>query len=440
MTYVVGKNKRILDFIIYSAIIFIVGYFLVSLNYSNSRNDVLLSLFAIGIYSFIAIVSNKSNINIRKNFHIFVFIFFFMAPLQQYTTDIVLWRGNGLAVSYSHNDYLKTSFLVLLAMVIFDVGYLTSKSRVKSDDKTEKNTISLNQSRAWILVLMSSVAFLILALTNNIVEKNNFIGNINLYTQVCNMLRFIPVCSLLFSWMYVKEYGWKNRRLLTFVVLFESLLIFFPIWGVLARYILFGTYIVLYSFWYSDSKYKSVYFAIIFLGFCTSFSELRYNTSISNIIQGFTLNFNSPDFDAFQITMAGVKYVDEFGSFNFLNIISSLLFIVPRSVIPWKLESTGALVVRHYGSWFENVSSSIFLEFYAAAGIIGVILLSFLLGRIICKIDSYSSTDNYIQKTVFCIITGLSIYIFRGSMLAAFAFTGGVLLSVFFLYYICRIK
>ena len=56
------------------------------------------------------------------------------------------------------------------------------------------------------------------------------------------------------------------------------------------------------------------------------FSETRHMTSFRDIILNRTINFNHVDFDAHQLLMASIKYVNNNHIFYGFNIFFSLFF------------------------------------------------------------------------------------------------------------------
>lgn len=169
------------------------------------------------------------------------------------------------------------------------------------------------------------------------------------------------------------------------------------------------------------------------------FSETRHMTSFRDIILNRTINFNHVDFDAHQLLMASIKYVNNNHIFYGLNIFSALFFLLPRSVWKGKAEGTGSIVMKYFGSWQLNVSTPLVAELYTAFSIRGVILGFLLLGKMIYKIDQWSYSYEPIKISLFCLFAGMTTYILRGSLLASVAFTGGLVVSMFFTFFVCKI-
>lgn len=416
--------------------------FVLSMDYSSVEFLPVFLLMLIGAISFYNIITSEKNVDLRRTMYIFFFFFFFMAPLQQYTTGTVLWRSTGLKTTYTSGDYARSAFAVLLLILFFEIGY--SKSKFLNKKKQEKTVVEgVQRLRSYtyvILLFVSSFAFAILLLTDNIKNTNHILGTVEINSQFVNVLRYLPVCSLLIILINCSCYGFKNKVLYIILIVTQVLILFFPFWGSMPRYILLGTYVVFYTFFFSKSKYKSVYFLIFFLGFGFTFSSFRSSDSFRDIMNEVAFNFNHADFDAYQMLMATIRYTDETGMVYGKNILSALMFIVPRAIWKGKMESTGSLVARFFGSRQENVSSPLVGEFYFAASWIGIFVLGWAFGNLANCIDKFDKTDSYIKKITFCIFSGMMTYIQRGSLLATLAFTGGLLVATTFIYLLTKIR
>jgi hypothetical protein len=172
----------------------------------------------------------------------------------------------------------------------------------------------------------------------------------------------------------------------------------------------------------------------------SAFNIFKYGGTASDFVLLKQVDFVNVDFDAYQMLMATMKYTDENGFCFCGNFLSGFLCMFPRSIFNFRMEATGALVVRYYSSGFENVSCPIFAEFYFALGWFGVIIGSLLLGKIIKIIDSFDNTSSTLKRSIFCLFSGLSIYIFRGAFLPTWAFTTGLLISLFIAYWISQLQ
>lgn len=437
------SKYSITNFITYTIIAVSTFSFILSLDFSNANYILVFCLLLIGVISFFNIIACKKNVSIRRTIYIFIYFFCFMAPIQQYTSGTTFWKSTGLKVMYTDKDYLRAAIAVLIYILFFEIGYRFQILRLK---KGKQETVGFNVPRYFksntfnILLLVSTISFLILLGTNNITESNRILSRVEVDVQFINVLRYTVVCSLLVALVHCKRYGYTNKIFYVLVIGVETLVIFFPFWGSMPRYILLGTYVVFYSFFFSKSRYKSMYFLIFFLGFGFTFSGIRSSDSIHSIMNDVVFNFNHVDFDAFQMLMGCFKYVEKNGVCYGKNIISALLFLLPRSIWKGKMENTGSLIARYFGSWHENVSAPIVAEFYFVGGWLAIILLSIMFGEIIKKMDAFDNDEYCFKKIVFCLFAGMMIYMQRGSLLATFAFTGGLLVATLFVNILCRVR
>ena len=98
------------------------------------------------------------------------------------------------------------------------------------------------------------------------------------------------------------------------------------------------------------------------------------------------------------------------------------------------MEATGCLDVSSGGSWFKNVSCPLQAEMYFAFGTFGVIILSVFLGLLVCWLDSRCEEEFHFYKGLFAILSGVTLYVMRGSLLSTFSFTVGIMLAYWGVY------
>ncbi len=436
------KREAVIDAYIYAAIIIaVVLPFLFSIDYRKMSIDVIFTFFLIGIFSFFRIATSKENICLTRTAYVFTFIFFFMAPLQQYSSGIVFWSDDDLNVTYSSADYFSANMAIILFIVFFEIGkkkclHIKKNSRLRG---SAMGNITFTKNVSVKLMLMSTAAFLLLLITNNVFSTGSSYAYTAVYSQLINILDYFPICSLLF---YIMSNGKKIEKkylLFIFVIAIECIVLFFPLWGKMARFMLFGTYLAIFSILFPHAKYKSLYFAAFIIGFCYFFSATRYMTSLKNVFIP-QIDFNNVDYDAYQMIMLAMKYVNERGISFGLNILSALMFLVPRGIWQGKMIGSGSIFAGYYGSWQLNVSTPLVAEAFFAFGWLGLAVVGIITGKIVRKIDSWIDATNYYKRGTFCIFSGMTIYIMRGSLLASLAFSFGLLLAMLFIGLICRVR
>lgn len=436
------------DFVAYLAVIAITIMELMQLDYGNANVNVVVQFLIMGTYFFIRIVKHKTNISIFRMVYIFCYIFFFMAPIQQYTSGTVLWRSNGYVLNYTDSDYIKANLAIMLFMLVFDMSYHYFCKRRLSKSKwikhnhigMEKRSLGLSTSTSLLLLTVSILAFMLLVVTNNLTSMSTIVSNSSVNMQLQYILRFIPVvCLMVMVICYESDKGFNTKFSLV-VYTIECVIIFFPLWGNMARFFLLGSYVVVFSLFFANrTKKKSLLVLLFVVGFCFAFSDLRYITSLADL-KTTAINFNHVDFDAYQMLMGMMHYVKEEGISFGQNIISALAFLIPRELWAGKLEASGAIVISYYGSWFKNVSMPLVAEAFFAFEWIGLIAFALIFAKLSSRIDEWSNEINPFKRCIFCLIAGMSIYIMRGALLAAFAFVFGILLAIIFICTLCKTK
>lgn len=434
-----------IDIIVYLIIALTTIKYLFSLSYSSSEPLVIFSFFFNGIIFFFRIVKINDGINVLRTGYIFAYVFFFMAPLQQYTDHVVLWRQNGLSAVYDDNDYLYANILVFAMIVFVELGYnyyekgINEKKCIDAVINEEKS-ISIDLIKTFILVIFSTGCFIFLMISGNIFSRKMIVSNSSIDAQLRNILAFAPVVTLLLLLMNKKQKNNIVNYLFLFLVVSEIAVIFSPFWGAMSRFLLFGVYVIIIAYYFRNGRFKSFYFLFLFLGFCFVFTNTRHNSNILTWLSDNSFNFKHVDYDAYQLFLAGIKYTKVNGICFGQNIISALLFLLPREIWNGKFEGSGNIVVTYFGSWQNNVSFPLIGEFYFSFGIIGIIVLSFVIGKIICKLDSWTQSKNQWKQIIFLLSVGFTIYILRGSLLSSLSYYGGLLLTVLFTDLICKIK
>lgn len=432
---------RKLDFVIYIFIIASTIWLLTSFGIRQGEIEVYLSFVLVGIISFIEAVHTSSNINIKRTVNIFSYIFFFIAPWQQYTENVSLWSGNGLSLKYDDSLYLKANLIIIVSLGLFNgvYNYCHKKDITMLEQREEVVQYVVSKQSKFILTAISTISFLILGVTGNLMGNGLTIGDSSINSQLWNMIRFFPVCAIV---LYAMAYG-DMRHMMKYksfdFILIIFLIIYFPFWGNMARFLLLGTYVVILALLFKNNKNKSLYFLLFYVGFIVGFSSIRRATSISALMN-VSINFCHVDFDAHQILMTLIKYTDEQGMVFGKNIISALAFIIPRSIWSGKMLNSGGIAASYYGSWFTNVSSPFFGELYFSLKWLGVVVGSIVLAFVALKIDSWDESLNLMKRGTFCIAVGMTIYICRGSLIASMAFTLGLILALFIISKVAKVE
>ncbi len=431
-----APSFHIVDLVVYIATSIVTLLFLFGIDYSTADTSVVISFLAIGIYSFIAIIRPGRCFSIHKMYFIFNYIFFFMAGLQIYCSGEILWLTSGMLVSYTSADYLTANIAIILSGVCFDFAYTLAKSGYKPIKLVNKpksmdtGKIKMSDNALYVLIGFSTMAVALLFITGNMFGDNtNAFGSVaTINSQLPKMLRYIPVSTFILYVVYRGVKSFKKELWVLLVLSAEILVCFFPL-GHLARFFLLGTYLVIIALLFSDIKYQSAIWALMFFGFCFLFSDLRSLKDLASATLS-SINFVHVDFDAHQFVINCIKHTDKAGICYGMNILSAFAFIIPRSIWSGKMESTGTIVSESFHSRQGNVSSPLVGEMYFAFSWFGVVFLSLILGYVIQRIDSWFDNKDGFKRGTYCIIAGMSIYVLRGSLLSTLAYTLALILTL----------
>lgn len=120
-------------------------------------------------------------------------------------------------------------------------------------------------------------------------------------------------------------------------------------------------------------------------------NALRYTNSTLRDITAVT--YTSPDFDGFQQIVNTVTYVERHGYTWGNEVLSAVLFFVPRSLWEGKAASAGAAIARDAGYAFTNLSLPVHAELYLQFGLAGVGLGMIALGYFASRLDDAWLSD-----------------------------------------------
>lgn len=437
------SKTTFVDGIIYLLICMLSCFLIANFNYTRKDPLVLFSFAVMGIYFLSSIIFCKKNISLKRLFYIFNYVFMFLAPLNQYCSGIVLWRGNGLGVEYTDYDYLYINILILLFCMIFDIIY----NYKKPAKQNWLNVVSQKQGsyKAFLIIdLISVVVFTFLLLSHNIFGLESAdTQNSNLGTQLVYIMKGIPIGVLSYQIIYWHK-NIKHKKLLITIPIVEILIIYFPFFGTVSRFLLFGAYLTIISLLFANAKHKSFFPLLFVLGFGFVFSAFNFfkNHGLYEVTS-FSLNavnFNHVDYDAYQLFMATVYYTKHYGICYGHNILSVIFGFIPRSIWVGKALPSGEIVIGTLGSWFTNVSCPWIAEWYFAFSFLGIVLGAVVSGVLFKMIDSYFDGDHSpLMRGIFAILTGFSIYILRGSLLPTWNYTFAIILAFIAIHIVYKI-
>ncbi|MDD7681147.1 MAG: O-antigen ligase [Stecheria intestinalis] len=449
------RKKRFKTFSQIDRIIFLVCFIFLILDFISSFNGdknlfiqlqfLLLEILCLGFYAY-----DKKPYSIHKFILLYLLIFAGFAPLKQYINNSNLW---GVALN-TDAEWAYANFIVVIFLFTLEISYWILFKNVKIHHVTlhsaSTRVINVKHKEEYVLKGKSMLLLSILEIlsivymgTHRMIITLNRNGNFSVGTAdtitifLNYILRsFCVACLILYILKDRKGYilASKNERnIFKAITFFSVAIVFFPFWGSIPRFLLFAVYIMILILIFPNLQLKSLLLLLTIFGFdfiFPAFNFFKYN-GFSNISEFalYNANFDHYDFDAHQLLIATIQFVENNGLLWGMNILSAIFCFIPRSIWKSKCIPTGNAIFRYANASFDNVSCPIYAEFYAAFGLIGVILLTVIFVYVIRYIEKgYSSNNTYIKGTCI-IVMGMIIYIMRGAMLPTFSYTLAILLS-----------
>lgn len=379
-------------------------------------------------------------------------MFFFFAAVVQYLYERFPWVG-----ALDDKDLLFANMILLLwtAGVVLgsSISKLWRKKRIRivvGKNKSsslpifyDKGIKDINEGILYALTLANlliavfrvrniGVMNLLARATSSIVYADNS----SLSMLIAHLLEAVSYFSVIVAVLYYKR---KSRKLgLVVVNIMCLLLAYFPTG--LARYaaasIYLGVAITIF-----DGLKKGRLFPLLFLaGFIVvlpllnafrnmSFENVSLVAQLQKIMSNAFTEWLEGDYDAYTLLVLTIKHVQTNGIAYGYQFLGVLLFWVPRSFWPDKPIGSGHTVATALGWEFTNLSCPLPAEGYINAGIIGVILLSIILGIVFNKIDTmfwahyFQKCDNVIWlDLLYPVICIYVFFISRGDMLSSVAY------------------
>jgi hypothetical protein len=160
----------------------------------------------------------------------------------------------------------------------------------------------------------------------------------------------------------------------------------------------------------------------------SSFSEVLANPKI--ITDSFSTevllsNFNTINFDAYINFLATIDYVSNEGFSFGKQLLSALLFFIPRSIWESKPNTSGEFIgdylIENYNFWFNNISNPFVSEAYLNFGFLGIILFAIILAFFFSKMLLFLKSDDYLKKVLAFFAAIHMVYFLRGDFTNGFS-------------------
>lgn len=444
------KKHIVMNFLLFGAVVLYV-LFIVT-NPIGLSKSIYLTFFANLLIVMVGILSSRSPISLNKIALYFILIFLVIVPFYQLTSGYAPRE-----MDLTHAEILYTNLLIFLWCLFYLMSY-----NVDIGSKKSMTTEPLNiPNSKWFYSFLvgCSVISLILAIgligfSNLFIRGEAYLDKGTFSIMIDLLIRSIPVISLsVFLWTKKKKIDLFSPVIMNSLIVLLGVIVFILNYPVsLSRYMTGAVYlgIIVSGFEFSLFKGKRfdvlilvtiiVIFPIMYLFKFYTLEQILTTTNLTNIN-----NYNSLDFDAFQMIGRTIRYTESVGLQLGGQLRSVVLFFMPRAIIDLKGIPSGELVASFQKVSFINLSSPMVAEGYIDFGVIGVMMYAVVFGKIAKYFDrTVYKTDKiknhvYFNEIAFPFLLGFSVYLYRGALQPSFLRLMGFFLFLIILFVVCKV-
>jgi len=389
-------------------------------------------------------VFDKETKPIQLMFWFFHVNIMFFPALSQVLNNSFYWYPYNPEL-YDKSTLFDASGLITIGISSFAIGtWLNSALMKKNNLITQKGWLTsqiraTRSSRILLLVLAMLQAGFILYFgyeyyMGTRLSITTYSRTLSLVEQgfSFNLPRSIGLGSLLFL-VVLLRHQWKQKNrfsleivLILMLILGTNFIINFPLG--LARFWIFG-FLTSIIFILIPLRTPFLRAAFIMGYSIAQFTIFPWFSLITRNITGlkdFSLvairNYlQHGDFDTFQQMVNITSYLHDSGFEYGRNILSVILFFIPRSL--WeKADPLGPAAAEYMGYGFTNLSAPIHAELYADFGLVSLILGMALLGIWTTQLDHtyhklINAEETGMGLVVIAVIAGFMLIVLRGSLL-----------------------
>lgn len=353
------------------------------------------------------------------------FLLFFLIPGYIHTST---GRYPFYGMIYDDAYVMGAAGCVLVFTIFFFIGYSLANNY---ESRSRRGSFRPNASMGYELALIYAAVSIVVAVGFGISKFTASRGDVDLLmpeaTPAGIILITVPrILSFVAFLICLAEL--KNRLSWT------GIFILLPVSAVFAvvnspiaipRFELFAYIIIIITVFFKLTKRNKI---ILLTGFVVG--QFTIFPAVSLLSRGDIRDlFSTPlteffiangDFDGFQSTINVVRFAEEGGYRLGVNLLSALLFFLPRVFWPGKSIGTGGEAAAFNGYDFINISAPLPSEFFVDFGFVGVVVGATLFGALLAKVDgrirAYRTSPDKLQLFGPASIIGYLFIILRGSL------------------------
>lgn len=377
--------------------------------------------------------------------HLF-FVFFLIVPaLFQLATNTY---PQDMSV-YSETTATKAAMLVLLFVVCFVLGGMFGPKNLNQAMGSIRSCERLHRGGIVIAFILFATAVAVAAIlffgldtllanrtaVANYMTEEETKASAGLFLDFPRSITFCAVLAVLY--LFGRRAGRRSagRRTLTILLALMLLPLFFVINYPLAqaRFWLLGMAIAVMLLYVDLRKVRARLLMVVGIGggVYTLFPLIRTLTTVKAVgpdleVLSAQESLFTSNFDGFEMLMNIVIVAERFGYTFGHQLLSAMLFFVPRPLWESKARPTGYYTAEKLGHYFTNLSAPAMGELYLDFSYLGVVIGGLVIGYLYRKADTlYAAALAFggvsLHRIQVAMLCGFTIILFRGALLAVIA-------------------
>lgn len=406
------------------------------------------SFLAIIFYAALGVFNDRTPYSFNKIFWIFNLVFMGVAPLFQYKQKLMAWGQ-----FFPGNIFIHTNLLILVCFFVYSAARSWTAKKYKPPTAAAAHPVVISPKAfrtGFVVFLFCCAGIIITYGFRNIWFRDDADTSIYLHVNptlallLDKGLRGVTMYfSLLSVWLFRKKQitlPW----LLT--VLACCVFVNFPL--SLARYYAACLYLSLVlSFQVKWLERRHTFSMLLIAGLLIVFPVLsltRYSGAdltmhARNLKTIYGGAFQTGDFDAYTSVCKTYQYIAGHGITWGKQLLTVLLFFVPRSVWPAKSVGSGALMYDPTLENFHNYSSAFYAEGLINFGDLGALIFIAFFAIAGCAYDRWyarakSAPALHFGTIFYPVGMTMSFFMLRGDLLSSFAYLTGFFISAWLLH------
>ncbi|AZQ43122.1 O-antigen polysaccharide polymerase Wzy [Nonlabens ponticola] len=453
--------------------VFVLIYFIVSLFHFYNfepENNVIYGLFTLNFciitfLFFYHLYLEKGYSPFLSTFLVFNYLFFLVAPMSQITTLAAM--DDPVFVHkfpYQEDLVIHTLWLIALFNTVFSILYVAFSSRFTSKRIVgELKNRTARRTTPYMIVIWLVLTLLILVTQFQFVidELNRPSWQSHDVSVIEGLVKtkilfVFPLVGIIITVKALRAAGKLSNKMIYYMALacFFLLLLFFKNPLATKRHELGPIFFILIFLFIprlitSNLKTTAMIFLAMLVGFPLAQLLTHIDYPLEDIVQDpslllsgieegvLTKGYYSLNYDAFMNIGVVIEHVANKGFSYGYQMLSGLLFFVPRAIWPSKPPSSGLIVGNtlkdNYGFTFTNLSNPFVSEAYDNFGHIGMVIFAFLLVITMMYFRKWLLSGQLLKQCMAIYFALHLLMLLRGDFTNGIAYLGGALFSMYLL-------